>query len=196
MSEEPTKKRWRWGRNRWIVLLLVILGIFGSRAFSPIQPHVQLPAEDLSQAISLGFLGELTLTNTHIAMFIGDIIILLMALSVRSAVKRAMNEGYRLPNGIAGVIEALFDYMYNMTQTTAGKWAKTIFPYFASIVLVVLVANWIELIPGVDSIGLLHHVEEGYSTQQLLPGVTAIVKPAAEGGGTMLFPLSGRFQPI
>jgi F-type H+-transporting ATPase subunit a len=188
LSEEQTTKKWRWGVNRWIVLLLIILGIFGARAYAPIQPHVQLPAEELTGRISLGFLGEIALTNTMVAMVLVDIIVVLIALAVRSAVKRAEKEGYTMARGLSGAIETLFEYLYNMTETTAGKWAKTIFPYFASITLVVLVANWMELIPGVDSIGLLHHAEHGYETQQLLPGVTAIIKNEAEHGGYNVIP--------
>ena len=189
MSEEQTtKKKWRWGVNRWIVLLLIIIGLFGAQAYSPIQPHVQLPAEALTGTISLGFLGEIALTNTMVAMILVDIIVVAIALAVRSAVKRSEKEGYTMARGVAGAIETLFEYLYNMTETTAGKWAKSIFPYFAAITLIVLVANWMELIPGVDSIGLLHHAEEGYATQELLPGVATIIKGDAEHGGYHLVP--------
>ena len=58
-----------------------------------------------------------------------------------------------VPKGVSGVVEALMETLYNLTKSTAGKWAKTIFPFFATITLMVLFANWLELIPGVDSIG-------------------------------------------
>lgn len=188
MTEEKTKKKWRWGKNCWIVLFLIVLGIFGSKAYSPIQPTVSLPAESLTSTISLGFLGDFALTNTMVAMVLVDIIVILIALAIRKAAKQSEKEGYPMLKGIAGAIEALFSYLYDMTQTTAGKWAKTIFPWFASITLVVLVANWMELIPGVDSIGLLHHSEEGFSLQQLMPDINALVKPAVEKGGFELVP--------
>jgi F-type H+-transporting ATPase subunit a len=62
--------------------------------------------------------------------------------------------------GISGAVEALLEVLYNLTESTAGKWTKTIFPFFATITLVVLVSNWMELIPGVDSIGVFdaHHI--------------------------------------
>ena len=68
-----------------------------------------------------------------------------------------------VPGGITGAIEALLEAIHNLTESTAGKWTPRIFPWFAAITLFVLVANWMELIPGVDSIGLLHavNVEEG-----------------------------------
>ena len=191
MSEDTKKKaKWRFGVNRWIVLLLIILGVFGARAYSPIQPHVQLPAEELTGRISLGPLGEVALTNTIVAMLLVDIIVVVIALVVRAAVKRSEKDGFKMARGFAGAIEAMFEALYNMTETTAGKWAKTIFPFFASITLVVLIANWMELIPGVDSIGLLHHSEHGYAVQEILPGINAVVKEEAvhgEGYGVIPF---------
>ncbi len=188
MTEEQKTRKWRWGVNRWIVLLLIIVGIFGARAYSPIQPHVQLPAEALTGTISLGPLGEIALTNTIVAMILVDIFVVLIALAVRGAVKRSEKEGYTMTGGLSGAIEMLFEYLYNMTETTAGKWAKSIFPFFASITLVVLIANWMELIPGVDSIGLLHHSEHGYVAQEILPGINAIVKEEAAHGGYQVIP--------
>ena len=188
MTEEVKTRKWRWGVKRWFVLLFIILGIIGARFFQPIQPHVQLPAEELTKRINLGFLGEIALTNTIVAMVLIDIIIILIALTVRSAVKRAENDGSLNPKGFAGAIEALFEYLYDMTETTAGKWAQAIFPLFISITLVVLVSNWMELIPGVDSIGLLHESEHGYETQQILPGISTIIKPEAEHGGYGVIP--------
>lgn len=189
MTEEKKTRKWRWGVNRWLVLLFIILGIFGASAFPPIQPHVQLPAEELTGRVSLGFLGEIALTNTIVAMFLVDILIIIIVLTVRGAVKRAQKDGTLNLKGFASAIEALFGALYDMTETTAGKWAPTIFPFFISITLIVLVANWMELIPGVDSIGLLHRSEQGYQTQEIISGVFAIVKPEAEHGGYGVIPV-------
>ncbi|MBI9045725.1 MAG: F0F1 ATP synthase subunit A [Anaerolineaceae bacterium] len=187
--EEKTNKKWRWGKNRWIVLALIVLGIFGARAFSPIQPHVQLPAEPLTREISIPILGNMALTNTMVAMILADIILIAMALGIRSYVKKANESGSLIPKGFYNVFEMLYEALWNMTEATAGsKWAATIFPYFLTIMLLVLVSNWMELIPGVDTIGLLHHSEHGYSTQTVLGGLTAIVKPEAEHGGYGIYP--------
>jgi len=139
--------------NRYLVLLLIVASVlihyvWGVKA---LQPHVQLPAEKLG--------GENAfLTNTLVATLIADVLLILMALSVRRAVK----SGSLIPQGFSGAVEALLEVLYNLTESTAGKWAKTIFPWFATITLLVLVVNWMELIPGVDSIGLFEpsHVKE------------------------------------
>ena len=165
--------------NRYIVLALIILGILGARAFSPIRPHVQVAPEPYfpeSPLFTLPVIGEFYWTNTMTAMVIADIIIILIAL----AVSRVMRGGEMVPKGLTGVVEAFIEIIYNLTESTAGKWAKTIFPFFATITLFVLVVNWMELVPGVDSIGIVHHAEHGYPTQELIPGVVTIVKGDVE----------------
>lgn len=163
--------------NRYFVLAFIILGFFAARAYGPILPHIQLPAEKLSHEplFSLPGIGDFYLTNTLTAMVIADVLLLLLAW----AVKKAATSGSLVPKGFSGAVEALLEVIYNLTESTAGKWAKTIFPFFATITLLVLVVNWMELIPGIDSIGILEHSDHGYAVQEVLPGVATIVKTAA-----------------
>jgi len=158
------QNQWRWGFNRWLVLLFIILGVVFAKRYPPIRPHVQLPAEALSHTplFTLPVIGEFYLTNTLVALILVDVILLALAFSIRQQVKSG---GKQMLKGIAGAVEALLEGLYGMTESTAGKWAKAIFPYFATIMLMVLVANWMELIPGVDSIGFLEKSAEGYVAQ-------------------------------
>jgi F-type H+-transporting ATPase subunit a len=168
---QPINK-WRWGVNRWFVLLFIILGFIGARLYPPVLPHIELPAEKLFHIA-----GSFYWTNTLTAMVIVDILLILIALIVR----RATAKGSLIPSGFSGAIEALLEIIYNLTESTAGRWAKAIFPYFATITLLVLISNWIELIPGVDSIGLLEHAKtEGHAIQQVAPGITTIVRGEGE----------------
>ncbi|RME07522.1 MAG: F0F1 ATP synthase subunit A [Anaerolineae bacterium] len=178
--EETKKKGWRWGVNRWFVLLFIVLGYFAARAYPPIQPHVQLPAERLSHTplFTLPVIGEFYLTNTLVALLLVDLIVILIALAVR----RGASRGTLVLSGMAAAVEALLEAIYNITETTAGKRARQIFPWFATITLMVLVANWMELIPGVDSIGWLEHSEHGYAVKELFGNVATIVKSEAEHG--------------
>lgn len=184
----PRKKAWRWGTNRWIVLALLILGYVGATYFfSPVRPFVQLPAEHWMEhpLFTLPGIGEFYLTNTLVALFIVDIIVILIAFSFNRAVKK----GQLVLKGIPGALEALLEALYNMTESTAGKWAWTIFPWFASITILVLFANWMELIPGVDSIGVIEHAEAGgFGIQNLGAFFTTIVNPAVTEGGYQLVP--------
>ena len=161
---EKTRKKWRYGVNRWLILLFIILNIFFVyRVYYPVLPHIQLPAEHVSQQ---PLFGEFYLTNTLVATLIADVILILMAI----AVNRAVKSGSLIPKGIPGAIEAILEVINNLTETTAGKWSKNIFPFFATITLLLLIVNWMELIPGVDSIGRLEHSEHGNPIEEVIPG--------------------------
>ena len=189
--ENKVEKKWKWGVNRWLILGLIILSIVGSKLFSPVRPHIQLAAENLTAMplFSLPVIGDIYLTNTLIAMVIVDIIILIIAISVKRAVKKMEEEGELIPKGFSGAIEALFEVLYNLTKTTAGsKWAKVIFPYFITITLMVLVSNLMELIPGVDSIGFLTVADHGYQTQALTPNIAFLINEESAHGGFHVVP--------
>jgi F-type H+-transporting ATPase subunit a len=193
IEKTPKKKWWRWGTNRWIVLALIILGFVAAKYFPSIRPFVQLPAEHWSEhpLFSTSFLGigDFYFTNTMFALLIAMALIFWLAISFKNAVKKAINKGDLALKGIPGALEALLEYLYNMTESTAGKWAWTIFPWFASITLLVLTANWMELIPGVDSIGVIEHAEgAGFGVQQLGSFITTLAKPEVAEGGYQLVP--------
>jgi F-type H+-transporting ATPase subunit a len=68
-------------------------------------------------------------------------------------------------------MEAFFELLYNLTESSAGtKYARMIFPWFATIMFYVLLANLLKLIPGFESIGVLHHAHgegEGHAISAL-----------------------------
>jgi F-type H+-transporting ATPase subunit a len=167
-----------------ILALLILCGVSGA-LIKPIQPEILVVAENVS---AHPLFGNFYLTNTLIATLIGDVVLILLAL----AVKRATSSGDLVPKGVSGAMEALVEALYNLTEGSAGKWAKTIFPYFATITLLVLCANWLEMIPGVDSIGWLEKAEgPGNQVMQLTSGISAIVShgtQTAAGEGYKIVP--------
>jgi F-type H+-transporting ATPase subunit a len=158
--------------HRWFFLVILVLAFLAAGAYAPVMPHVQLPAEKLTHD---PIFGEVYLTNTIVAVLIADVILLLIAWSIR----RQAKQGKTLFRGVAEIFSIILEYLYNLTETTAGKWTKKIFPWFATIMLLVLIVNWMELIPGVDSIGILEKSDHGFPTETVLPGVVTIVKPDA-----------------
>ncbi|MCJ7434152.1 MAG: F0F1 ATP synthase subunit A, partial [Anaerolineales bacterium] len=148
-----------------------------------IMPEVLLPAETVFT------IGGFPVTNTLIALFFVDLIVF----SIAFGVKRAVASGKNVLTGIPGAVEGLINVIYDMTEGMAGKWAKSIFPWFATIMLMVLVANWMELLPGIETFGLVHESSHGeYAIKNIGP-FQGIVKPegGAEGeghGGYALIP--------
>jgi len=157
-KNEANDKKGNWKKELGIVLLITgILGAIGWYFFPPIMPHVQLAAEPISHTIFASKLfGEegFTITNTLTAMFLVDLVVIALVIAVQKAAK----SGDLVPRGISGAFEALIEAIYNLSESTAGKWTADIFPYFATFFIIVLIANYMELLPGVDSIGWLAKV--------------------------------------
>jgi len=182
VEKTPEKKGWRWGFNRWLVLLFMIGSGVAASYYSPVRPHVQLPAENLSHA---PLFGNIYLTNTLVATLIADVLLIWMAFSFYKATKGGKS---LIPEGFSGAVEGFLEIIYNLTEGTAGKWTRYIFPWFATITLLVLTINWMELIPGVDSIGIIHEAEgHGYAIKDL-GWATTLVAEEAEHGGYGLIP--------
>jgi F-type H+-transporting ATPase subunit a len=165
VSEKPKQRVWA----RWVVLAAIILGLFLFTGFfgiglgiKAIMPEVFLPGEKLSEAPLFGISG-LYMTNTFVGLIGADIVVLLLSFGVYRGVK----SGKMVLTGISGAIEALMEMLHGITENTAGKWTKYIFPWFAAITLLVLPANWLGLIPGVETIGLIHEGHGEYDTKVL-----------------------------
>ncbi len=118
-------------------------------------PVIFVPGEILAR----DFFGEgVHLTNTLLGMFAADIVIvlLLVALYLKGGIKL-------VPGRLQGFLEMFVEYMYNLAKSVAGSRAGRVFPLVMGIFLFLLIANWLELVPGVDSVGLLHCAEDGFA---------------------------------
>jgi F-type H+-transporting ATPase subunit a len=171
--EAANTKKWRWGIKRWIVLALAISGGIIASNYTPIiMPHVQVAPEIISDKLfTIPYIGDFYMTNTMLTMMIVYLFIFVVAFIV----KKSTSKNDLVPLGISGALETVVEMLYSLAESTAGKHAKKIFPWFFSIIIVVLLANWMELIPGVDTIGWLHHTEKGYAVKELSKGIFAIV---------------------
>jgi F-type H+-transporting ATPase subunit a len=84
-----------------------------------------------------------------------------------------------VPRGIGNLMEAILEMLYNLTEGSAGKWARAIFPWFATIMIYVLFANLLKLFPGFESIGVLQeaHGEGGHAYRASLGGNWSMLTP-------------------
>jgi len=77
-----------------------------------------------------------------------------------------------VPTGFQNFMEWIIELLYKQCQQVAGKHAARVFPVGATVFLIVLFANYMELIPGVDSIGRVEHAEgntQGYELDRNTP---------------------------
>jgi F-type H+-transporting ATPase subunit a len=120
--------------------------------------HVAIAAEDLF------VVGPLHVTNSMVGAVLASVILLVAAwVFVR---RPAL-----VPSRVQSLIEFPIEWMANIVSGSTSRWRG----YVALVIglfLMILVANWLGLLPGVGTIGLLHHGEHGET--ELIP----LVRPA------------------
>lgn len=186
--EQEKRRPWR----RWVVLVLMIVGFVLGGIFVPVQPEIAVAAEKLiEEPIVENFLGlgPLYLVNTLPTLAVTIVLLALIAFFTN----RSLNQSARtdlVPRGIGNLMEAILEMLYNLTEGSAGtKWARAIFPWFATIMIYVLFANLLKLIPGFESIGVLHEAHgEGHAIQELSGGWANLLPAKVEEGGYILAP--------
>jgi F-type H+-transporting ATPase subunit a len=168
LEHEKHRRPWR----RWVVLVLMIVGFVLGGIFVPVQPEILVAPEKLiEEPIVENFLGfgPLYLVNTLPTLVVTILLVLVIAYFTNRSLKQSAATNL-VPRGIGNVMEAFFELLYNLTEGSAGtKYARLIFPWFATIMFYVLLANLLKLIPGFESIGVLHHVEAGHEGHAIQP---------------------------
>ena len=134
-----------------ICIFACMLGPLGNAVV--VQPHIQMPAEHLH-------FGGVSLPNSLIATLIADLVIVLAAVMGTRAIRGGKLEGW-VPKGLQNLIEWIYEVLYDLLENILGDKSTVMFPLLATFFLFILVANWIELFPGFDSVGAIEQIEEG-----------------------------------
>lgn len=185
-----TNKKKTFPFNRWIVVLLLVAVFFVAAKVAPARPAVSLAAEKLTEEplLHLPLLGDVPLTNTLLTTLIVDAVVILLAFLAR----RGIHADGSPSSGLGNLFEAIFGAIYGLVESTVGKkWAKQVFPFVSTIILLVLVANILKLFPGMESIGLIEHVHgdhHGNEVVEIVPGLLGLTAREAEHGGYHLIP--------
>ena len=76
-----------------------------------------------------------------------------------------------VPKGVQSGVEAVFESLWGLVAEVAGndRLARKFFPLVATVFLFVLFSNWIELVPGLGTVGL----REGHETIPFLRSASA-----------------------
>ena len=124
----------------------------------PVLPTIVLPAEPISKTIEvLGF--RTGLTNTMLATLVTDVVLVALAFFGTRKL-RAGEPAAMIPSGLQNLLEMIVEALYNMAEGILGGRTRKVFWLGATIFLFILVANWMELVPGFDSVGWLEHPHE------------------------------------
>jgi F-type H+-transporting ATPase subunit a len=96
-------------------------------------------------------IGSFPVTN---ALLIGFLVSIFLVLLTQIVLRKMTLVPHGVQNALEFVFEALLDLVESVTQDK--KQAKQFFPLIATIFLFVLIANWVGLLPGLGTVGLLH----------------------------------------
>ncbi len=150
------------------VLAVIIIGFFGVPFFllpalhlSIALPVIKLPGESFSSSIPV-------LTNTLMGTFIADI----LAVGFVFLAARNLKE---VPGRLQSLLEMVVEFFDNLAKQMAGPIARKLLPLVLTVFLFLLFANWIELVPGVDSIGTVKCAEAGSNGYGAYKGVFGLV---------------------
>ncbi len=102
-------------------------------------------------------------TNTFLAMLLADAMVIVFMLWARRSSK---NWTSQVPGRFQVFAELIGNFIYGQTKNFAGNRALALnwlFPLAATIFVFLLAVNWMKLLPGIESVGVLHCAHEGFS---------------------------------
>ena len=154
-------------KKRYIIILFVIglLALSFVPFISPVRPFIQLPGEVWPGTQNWPFIGTVLggMTNTFASTLAAWLVVAILAFSLRAG-SRTADE---VPTGFYNFFELVIEGAYNFAENIAGPKVKDFFPWFMSFILVILITNWMGLLPGWDSIGFWEHKPHFYGVKEI-----------------------------
>ncbi len=99
-------------------------------------------------------IGNFPITNTLLVAWVIILFLVIIALYVGKKLKE-------IPRGLQNVVEIIIDGALSFMETITGdrKQAKKFFPVVFTIFIFVILSNWVEIVPGLGTIGIWgeHH---------------------------------------
>lgn len=120
-------------------------------------PVIMVPGEPYDPELPV---DSFRWTNTLTAMVLASTFTLVFLAFAWRASKGWTRE---VPSRFQSWVELLGGILYNFAKSMGGKNARVLFPLAASIFVFLLAANWMKLLPGIESVGVLHCAEDGFS---------------------------------
>ena len=132
--------------------------------------HASLKAEEIA------YLGPIPITNSMLMAWLALLVLAVFAYFAGRNPKL-------VPTGAQNVMETILEALLSLVESTAGHYARRIFPLVATLFLFILTANYMNLLPGVGTIWVanpnLHHEQETHAAPALSLVRTAEAAPVA-----------------
>jgi F-type H+-transporting ATPase subunit a len=146
-----------------VAKVLAVLVLIGLCAFScvigplgqkqVVQPHIQMAAEMVP-------IGPVKVPNTLIGLLLADLVLIGLFLAGTRHIRAGRPEAL-VPRGLQNLVEAIYEFLANFLWGILGERAEKMLPLLITFFLFILVANWIELFPGFDTVGVIEEAREG-----------------------------------
>ncbi len=172
-------------RNVILVLALVLLLVSFLPIFRVPTPEVSVAAEPIFH------LGPLAVTNSLFTAWVAMIVLIVLSAIATRRYRRDLSKASNqelVPSVFESSIEWIVEGFYRLTKDVAGSWADRFFPTVMTIFLFAIVSNWLGLIPGFGSLGVLEPVASG-QTGLVAHGAILTSEEAQAGQGFLLVPL-------
>ncbi|MEI7425912.1 MAG: FoF1 ATP synthase subunit a [Candidatus Moraniibacteriota bacterium] len=104
----------------------------------------------------LGYIGNLTVTNSLLASWISVIILVIFLFSVGRKIKK-------VPRGLQNIFEIILEKALELADSVTGsrKKSEKFLPIALALFLFIFVNNWMGLLPGMGTIGF-NEIAEGH----------------------------------
>ncbi|MBM3958631.1 MAG: F0F1 ATP synthase subunit A [SAR202 cluster bacterium] len=141
-----------------IILVVVAVGLisvaggalgdaFGLGFFSSPIPLISVPAETVTSVA--GF----AIKNSMIGLWAAGIIVLALFLLGTRKMKL-------VPGRLQALIESIVEFFNTLVEGVAGDKGRRFLPLVLTIFITIVIANWLNILPGVGTVGRVETVEE------------------------------------
>lgn len=113
-------------------------------------PFISVPAERVA------YIGSYPLLNSTVMFWFGGLILIFLAW-------RATRKMSDVPSGLQNLFEVIYEFFGNTVDGAAGgtpKAGRRFLALVSTIFLVVVIINWVGILPGVGSVGRIETIEE------------------------------------
>jgi F-type H+-transporting ATPase subunit a len=130
-----------------LIILIVVLAFLATK-FPVALPEIALPAEPVFS------IAGFAITNTLLATWLSMSILIVGSVLVTRRLKV-------VPTGVQNLVEWGLEVLLNLVEAVAGKRGRQFFPLIATIFVFLVVCNWMGILPGFGTVGLIHEAEHG-----------------------------------
>jgi len=130
------------------------------------QLHISISAEPIFS------LGGFNITNSMLTSVLVTVLFILLILIVSKTTRKSTKppKKYSFQSIVEFTIESFYEFVKGVVGPVK---ARVFFPLIATLFFYILVANWMGLLPGIGSIGLIKPVEAESTFVPLFRGATA-----------------------